>query len=449
MKVLFVDPAGAALDLAWRAKNAGHESRLFMRRTPKTEAIGKNMVDVRFSDYASLWECMRWADLIILADNTRWLQEIDRYREQFPQKPIVGPSAQAAAWELDRDVGMKVFRRHGIDLAPCRAFDDYDDAVRYVLKRDCRLVSKPSGDADKALSYCAKSPADMVFMLQRWKKNGKLKNAPFILQDFVGGIEMAVGAWFAHGDFLPGWCENFEFKKLMNGDLGVATGEQGTVLAYTKKSKLASIVLAPLVAALRRINYVGYIDVNCIIDDKGKPWPLEFTMRPGWPTFNIQQHLHQNMDPIAWMHDACMGRDTTRFIHDMPAVGVVISIPDYPYSHITRKEVIGIPIYGLPEFQPGVWSRWFSPCECGLFDYPDEQDARKTVRGMATAGDYVGVVHGHGDTIQQARQKVYRRLESLLIPNSPMYRTDIGLKLGKQLPKLQAHGYALSFVFSA
>ena len=445
MRFLVIDPAGAGLDICWRAKRAGHEVRLFMRNTPKTKFIGKGMVDVRFSDTSSLWYNMEWADLIFLADNTRWLQEVDRFRDKYPKKPIVGPSLAAADWELDRNVGMKIFRRHGIDVAPCREFSDYDEAIRYVTKRDCRLVSKPSGDADKALSYCAKSPADMVYMLQRWKQNGKLKSAPFILQDFTDGIEMAVGGWFGPHGFSEGWCENFEFKKLCNGDLGVATGEQGTVLAYVRKSKLADAVLSPVSAALKRMGYVGYIDVNCIIDETGKPWPLEFTMRPGWPTFNIQQHLHQRMEcPITWLHDLALGNDTANFIYDKPAVGDVLSIPDYPNSHITRKEVVGVPVYGITE---GDW-HWLSPCEMMFASYPDQKDPSASIVGPATAGDYVCVVHGHNDTIQEARQKVYRRLKTLLVPNSPMYRTDIGLRLGKQLLDLQKHGYAPTFRFS-
>ena len=45
---------------------------------------------------------------------------------------------------------------------------------------------------DKSLSYVSKSPEDMVFMLGRWKKRSTLKGK-FILQDFIPGIEMAVG----------------------------------------------------------------------------------------------------------------------------------------------------------------------------------------------------------------------------------------------------------------
>ena len=51
--------------------------------------------------------------------------------------------------------------------------------------------------------------------------------------------------------------------------------------------------------------------------------------------------------------------------------------------------------------------------------------------------------------MRAARDTVYRRLKKLDVPNSPMYRTDIGERLAKQLPLLQAHGYATGMAFSA
>jgi phosphoribosylamine-glycine ligase len=61
---------------------------------------------------------------------------------------------------------------------------------------------------------------------------------------------------------------------------------------------------------------------------------------------------------------------------------------------------------------------------------------------MVTAGDYVLVAHAIGDTILQAKRGAYSVLKQLTLPNSPMYRTDIGDRLKKQLPLLQAMGYA-------
>jgi len=437
MKTLIVDPAGSGLDWAYRAKEAGHAVKLFIRQTPKTEHIGRGLVDV----VEELDPWLRWPDLIVNTDNTRYLRDLDMMR--VLGWPVISASQESAKWELDRDVGQKILKKHGVETPPAKEFNDYDQAIAYVKRTGKRLVSKPSGDADKALSYVAKTPADMVYMLERWKRTGKLKGA-FILQDFIPGIEMAVGGWFGPHGFNAGWCENFEFKKLMDGDMGVATGEQGTVLRYVTRSKLAKLVLSPLTEALAALDYCGYVDVNCIIDEKGQPWPLEFTMRFGWPTFNIQQELHPG-DPVDWLWQLSQGRDARNTWMDRVAIGVVLSVPDYPYSHLTRKEVVGSPIYGLtPQLQPHVHF-----CETMLGEAPIDRNGKvETAKLPVTAGDYVLVMSATGETVYQAKQTAYRRLKHLTLPNSPMHRTDIGDRLSAQLPLLQKHGFATGLAFS-
>lgn len=431
MRLLIIDPAGSGLDLAIRAQEYGHKVKHFIRRTEKTKYIGRGFVEL-IDDYRP-W--LRWADVIFNTDNIFYLRDLDAAKKEGAL--IVGSSCESAQWELDRDIGMKIMRRAGITVPPVRTFSNYDQAISYVKREQGRFVSKPSGDADKALSYVSKTPADMIYMLERWKKKNKLKDG-FILQEFISGTEMAVGGWFGPGGFCGGWCENFEFKKLMNDDKGVATGEQGTVLRYVRESKLAKKVLAPLEEALEELCYVGYVDVNCIIDEKGTPWPLEFTMRPGWPTFNIQLALHEG-DCVEWLKNLAEGKGGEDFRVNEIAIGAVLSIPDYPYSHLTRKEVVGVPIYGLTE---RLWQH-ARPCEMMMGEAPTEINGKiVTVPMPVTAGDYVLVMTATGPTVRAAKQTVYRRLESLTVPNSPMWRTDIGDRLSKQLPQIQSHGYA-------
>lgn len=438
MRLLIIDPSGSGLDLSYRAQCAGHKVKHFIRQSPKTDHIGRGLVDV-IEEYQP-W--LNWADLIFCTDNTKYLRDLD-VRRAFGQA-IIGPSQEMAEWELDRGRGMEVLRAHGIDTPPTKEFSSYDKAIDFVTKDGGRFVSKPSGSDDKSLSYCANDAADMIFMLERWKKNAKGK-APFILQEFIPGIEMAVGGWFGPSGFNRGWLENFEFKKLMDGDLGVATGEQGTVIRYVDDSKLARIVLEPLEETLAKGAYCGFIDINCIIDEQGTPWPLEFTMRPGWPTFNIQQSLHFG-DPVEWLLDLAEGKDARNISIGTVAIGVVLSIPDYPYSHLTRKEVIGIPVYGItPRMMEHVHM-----CEMMMGkDLPVERNGTVVREDMpVTAGDYVLVVSGTAETVWDAKRSAYGRLNRLSLPNSPMWRTDIGDRLSKQLPKLQALGYATGMEFS-
>ena len=440
MKVLVIDPYGYALDFSLRAQANDHKIKHFTKKTPKTDHIGKGLVEL-----INEWQpWFRWADLIFCADNTKYFRDL-KYAKGTHDVPIIYAGEDGAQWELDRKLGQSIFKKHGIPTIPGREFNDYDQAIQHVKKSDERFVSKPNGDeGDKSLSYVSKSPSDMVYMLERWKRLGKLKSS-FILQQFVPGTEMAVGGWFGPGGFNEGWCENFEFKKLMNGDIGPATGEMGTVLRYVKTSKLARKVLAPMERELAKINYVGYVDVNCIIDEKGTPWPLEWTVRPGWPTFNIQQPLHEG-DCVEWLMNLAKGMDSRNMIYDKIAVGIVIAIPDYPYSHLTRKEVVGVPIYGLSQ---GLLKH-FHPCEMMLGENIPNVSGGDLVRTpmLVTAGDYVGVMTATASTVKDAALTAQRRIEKLTIPNSLLHRTDIGRRLAKQLPSIQKHGFAERMIYS-
>jgi phosphoribosylamine--glycine ligase len=279
----------------------------------------------------------------------------------------------------------------------------------------------------------------MVYMLQYWKKKDSYKGE-FILQEFHGGVEMAVGCWFGLGGFSKNILENWEFKKLMNGDLGVATGEQGTVLRYVDSSKLFDTVLKPLEDYLHALGYTGYIDVNCIIDKSGSVWPLEFTMRPGWPLFQIQQALHKG-DPAEWMLDLIDGRDTLKVSKDI-ACGVVVSIPDYPYSHLTKKECSGYPLFGITEED---LTTNIHPSEVQWGKAPSMKGDKVVLNTpmYVTAGDYVLTVSGVGESVSEASDNCYTRIKKKIdIPNSISYRTDIGCRLEEQLPILQKNGFA-------
>ena len=432
MKILIIDATGVGLDFTLRCMAAGHDVRVFIRNTKdgSRSMVGDGLIK-RVSDWESH---MNWADLIFCTDNTFYIHGLERYRDKG--YPIIGPSVDTNRWEQDRQHGAKVMEKAGIKTIPSTVFKNYDEAIKHVIETNQRYVSKPLGDGDKALSYVSKTPADMVYMLQKWKKNNAYKGE-FILQEFHKGIEMAVGGWFGAGGFNSHWCENWEFKKLMNDDLGVATGEQGTILRYTKESKLAEQVLKPLEDYLHGLGYTGYIDVNCIIDGKGTPWPLEFTMRPGWPLFQIQQSVHKG-DPAEWMLDLIDGKDTQKVSTDI-ACGVVISIPDYPYGSLTPKECAGYPLFNLKVEDTDVC---LSEVQAGKGPAMVDGEVKLNQPMLVTAGSYVCTVNGTGKTIEEARDKCYKTIDKKIeIPNSIMYRTDIGKRLEKQLPDLQEMGY--------
>ena len=439
MKILIIDVCGAALDWALRCQEYGHEIKWYIDKT-KTEKK-YNWIGTGLVPRVREWEPhMDWADLIFLTDNVKHLDKLAYYFNRG--YPIFGPTWEAANLELDRQAGVEAFESVGIKTIPGQEFKSYAAAISYVKQNpEKRFVSKPNGDADKALSYVSKNSADMIFMLEKWSKSNSLKGS-FIIQEFIPGMEMAVGGWFGPHGFNKYVLENWEFKKLMNDDKGVATGEQGTVMRYVTESLLAEEVLYPLEPILHKMGYVGYVDINCMIAKDGTPYPLEFTNRPGWPLFNIQQALHKG-DPAQWMLDLINGKDTLK-VHEKIATGVVMSQPDYPYYHLPIEEVTGIPVYGVDDST----KPWLHPCEIMAGTAPCLEDGKIVNKKMwVTAGSYIIVCSGIGKTVEESKEAAYKIVDKISFPNSPMYRTDIGCRLEKQLPKLQAMGYCEGMVF--
>jgi phosphoribosylamine--glycine ligase len=441
MRLLIIDTESSGLDVAMRAQQHGHEVLWYdaPHKDGSERRAGEGIIK-KIRDYDLLRSrYLHWADLIWLTDNTKYMEMLEPYRKLG--FPIYGGSVESAQWELDRAVGQKVMKEAGLNIIPGREFTDHDAAIAYVKKRGAPCVSKPSGNADKAMSFVADDAASMSYMLDRWKRNEKYRSDAakfgFIIQEKMVGCEFGVSGWFGPHGWNKYWELDIEFKKLLDGDLGVNTGEQGTLLWFATESKLADIALKPLTSALEAIGYVGCINVNGCIDDTGEFWPYEFTMREGWPATYNEIALMPG-DPIQWKLDLVNGKDTMQCDTKNVSISVVVSIPEYPYSHLTAKDTEGFPIYGAGD------SEHVHLCEVMLGEAPC-QAGQKVVEMpcLLTAGDYVAVVTGTGETITGARKSAYSAVKKIKIPNSIGYRLDIGRgKLVENLGKLQKHGFA-------
>jgi len=419
MNILVIDYEQTGLPFAMRCQDAGHSVRFFV---PKGD-IGKGIVP-RVNEWES---SMKWADLIVLTDNTKYQDKLGPYfRKGFP---IFGSHVNTNAWEHDRKLGQEILKRAGIPILECHEFSSFDKAIQFVKQTDKEWVCKPwGGEANKDLTYIPRNGEDLIFRLGRWKKEGL--HAEFILQEKISdGVEMGVGGWFGPG----GWAaieENFEHKKLMNDEKGPATGEMGTVLSYVDRSLLFAKVLQPLEGDLYRSGFCGSIDVNCMIDKKGNPWPLEFTCRLGWPAFNLNMHMHKG-DPAEWMKEMLDGNSNYLQTRKGVCIGVVMATGDFPYN----KQSIE-----LWNDWPITFNRWAD--QIYLTSVKWSSPLKDMPKQFTMAGNYVLVVCGRGDTVKDAREDAYAVVRSIDWPISQIYRTDIGKRLEKQLPLLHKNGYA-------
>lgn len=431
MKILIVDQDGVALSFILRAVAAGHKVRWFCSPKPSiSAAIGKGFKGVeRITNWVA---SAGWADLIFCTLNDDYLEKLEFFRKKG--YPVFAPSPASAKLEISRKDGLALLEKHGIEPAPYQTFPTMAAAEKHVRKTEERYVFKTMGDnEDKSLTYVSKSPADLIAWMQRTPP----PKGEVMLQKFIAGIEMGVSRFMGSKGWVGQWNESFEHKKLMPGNYGPNTGEMGTVAYFTETSKLGSETLGKLQDELMKRDHRGDAALGFIIDEAGKPWPTEWTCRQGWPISNMMLGATKG-DPVAWMKDAVDGKDTTTFSEDI-GVCLVLAHADFPHTFKDESETHGVPVYGVTKGN----SKHIHPQYVQLQKQPimrGDKLAEDVI--WSTAGNYVAVITGFGETVKQAAQRAYKTADQLHVAN-PILRDDVGETLKEQLPKLHALGYAL------
>jgi phosphoribosylamine---glycine ligase len=143
-------------------------------------------------------------------------------------------------------------------------------------------------------------------------------------------VEVAVGAFFNGKQFIYPVNINFEHKKLFPGNLGPPTGEMGTSMFWSPPNQLFNQTLLKMESKLAEEGYVGYIDVNCIVNGNGI-YPPEFTARFGYPTISIQQAgMTTPIGQFFW--DLASGNDPKLRVKSGFQIGVRIVVPPFPFD---------------------------------------------------------------------------------------------------------------------
>ena len=231
--------------------------------------------------------------------------------------------------------------------------------------------------------------------------------------DHVRGVEVGVGAYFNGAEFLDPPCIDWEHKRFFPGDLGEMTGEMGTVVSYRGGKRLMDETLLKLAPQLRAGGYCGYINLNTIVNDEGI-WPLEFTARIGYPGSIILGALQQT--PWDELFGALLNRSTADFATRPGfAVGVVLTVPPYPYRT------------GYASLSKGAPVLFRGPLSGAEMDHIHYWEVARSKTQLVTAGilGQVMVVTGTGADIATARGATYRLAARVVVPNL-RYRTDIG-----------------------
>ncbi|MGH8224519.1 MAG: phosphoribosylamine--glycine ligase, partial [Woeseiaceae bacterium] len=325
-KFLFMSVDALISDIAWMVSKEGHRVRYYI------ENEGERSIGDGFVTKVDGWEPhVDWADVIIFDDVLGQGEKAKKLRDAG--KHVIGGTPYTDRLEDDRTFGQQELKRHGVSIIPYQEFTDFDAAIAHVEANPGAYVIKPSGEAQniKRLLFVGREDdgKDVVHVLQSYKAVYADTVKVFQLQRRVRGVEVAVGAFFNGREFMQPINVNFEHKLLFPGDIGPSTGEMGTSMYWSGPNKIFNATLAKLEARLAEEGYVGYIDVNCIVNGQGI-YPLEFTARFGYPTISIQaDSLSMPLsDFIQGMADGTL--QTFKFKRGFQ-IGVRVVVPPFPF----------------------------------------------------------------------------------------------------------------------
>jgi len=421
-KILVISNFGVSEELCRRFICEGNQVKFFIK-DPHSKDIGDGIL----KKVASWEPHVSWADLIIF-DDANFGRIAEELREDG--KAVVGPCLYSDKLEMDRGFGQEEMKKAGMTVLPDWNFTSLKEAEAFVAKNPGRYVIKPSGKAqdEKALTYVGKSDdgADVIAMLQNYQKKWGGKIHEIQVQTFAKGVEVAVGAWFNGKDFILPAFVNFEYKKLMNDDLGPNSGEMGTMGMWLDHCPLYDETLKKMVPAMRASGYSGYLDINCIAT-KEAIYPLEFTPRFGVPTIWLQMEgIKSKMGDFfeAMGTGKRFNLDTERGVQ----ICVVVAVAPFPYE------------------DPEAFKKYSADKELEIkapkMDGIYLSDVKKVDGRYKLAGNsgYACVCVGKGLTMEEAKEEVYKRVKSVSLPDA-FYRTDIGHRWHKDRDKLQAWGW--------
>jgi phosphoribosylamine--glycine ligase len=424
-KFLFVSLESLSGDLAWHVLREGHEVKSYIKLKSDADVYSG------FFERVDDWEAYKdWADVIVF-DDVEFGAAADKLRKKG--KLVVGGGVYADKLEIDREFGQNELKRNGVSILPNKQFTNYEEAIQFIKKNPGRYVFKPSGNtpsAGKGLLFLGQEEdgKDLLELLEQ-NKNVWQKKAPvFILQKFISGVEVAVGAFFNGKDFLLPININFEHKRVFPGNIVPFAGEMGTLMYWSSPNKLFHETLERMLVPLRESGYVGYIDINCIVNGKGI-YPLEFTSRFGYPTIQIQQE-GINMPMGEFLYRMASGEQFEIKTKRGFQIGVRILVPTYFTS---RNDDPLIQVFS------DLAIIFKNPANKEGLHIEDIKDEKGIWRIAGTTGVLM-VVTGTGTTVEEARRMAYNRIQNIIIPNM-FYRTDIGLQWATDGDKLHTWGY--------
>ena len=415
MKVLVIGGGGREHALVWKISQSKKVDKIYC--APGNGGIRNiaECVDIKAEDVEGLLEFAfeHKIDLTVVGPEAPLtLGIVDRFNAVGLR--IFGPDAKGAMLEGSKAYSKDFMIRNNIPTALYKVHTDSQKAKDDVGRFGFPVVVKADGLASGKGVIIANNKEEAVQAISYIMDDKTFGDAGtrVVLEEFLIGKETSILAFLDGKSVVPMESAQ-DYKRALDDDQGLNTGGMGAIspaFYYTEELRKISedtIILKTLEAIKHEgIHYHGILYFGLILTENG-PKVLEFNVRFGDP--ETEAVLLRLESDIVDIFEACIdGKLDEKKISwsKKPAICVVVASSGYPGKFAKDHEITGYENEGEKTM---------------VFHGGTKYENGK----ILTDGGRVLMVSALGDTIDDARDFVYSRINKINFTEM-QYRSDIG-----------------------
>ncbi len=426
MKILIVGNGGREHALAWKIKQSPLVDKLYVAKGNAGIWQIAEKIDISPTDIQNLVKFAKQEkiDLTVVGPEQPLSAGIvDAFLENGLK--IFGHKKDAALLEASKVFAKNFMKKYDIPTAFYEAFDNENEAIKFVKKMGTPIVIKADGLAAGKGVIIANSEEDAIKTI-RDMFAGKFGEASkrIVIEEFLEGEEASYIAMVDDEKLIP-MATSQDHKRVFDNDEGPNTGGMGAyspapIITPEIEKEILEKIMYPTLKGMKKEGrpLTGFLYAGLMIGSKGIN-VLEFNVRMGDPeTQPIMRRLESDL--VQHMLDILDGNiDKVKpQWSEKWSIGVVMASKGYP-----EKYEKGFEITGIEEAEK-------DPDIVVFHAGTDIKDGT-----LITSGGRVLTVTAIGDTLKEAKEKVYRAVEKIHFEGAH-YRKDIGAKGIKRLENL-------------
>lgn len=338
---------------------------------------------------------------------------VDRFDEKGLK--IFGPKKKGAILEGSKIVSKGFMEKYNIPTGKYKVFKEAKAAISFLDSLNYPIVIKADGlCAGKGVIICKTKEEGIKAIedIMVYKKFG-LSGEKILIEEFLEGTEASLLCFVSNENIIPMESAR-DYKKIFEGDKGPNTGGVGCfspnpVMTDKLKEEIEKSILKNIKIGFKNedIDFRGILFIGLMLTADG-PKVLEFNVRFGDPETEVVLPRLENdiVDIFEKTMDGSLKEEDLKWT-DKKCVTVVLTSKGYPVEYEKGKEITG-----TEELDKDII----------LFHNGTKMEDGK----LLTNGGRVLSVTALGDTLKEAREKVYKNIDKIKF-DGLCYRKDIGI----------------------